>query len=608
MGQRQNSYEKADESMKAVFPSHRENFKNNFWGVFFTKTQLAAVLVLMGAALISYTPLWENEFVNYDDDVYITQNPGIQRGLTPETVKWAFTSTQAENWHPVTWLSHSLDYVLWGLQPAGHHLTNLGIHLLTTLLIVLVLFGMTANFWASFLTAAVFALHPLNVESVAWAAERKNLLCGFFWFLTLWAYWRYACRPGWASYLRMILFFLLGLLSKPMMVTLPFALLLLDFWPLGRISLSTGETARSLARKIFPLIFEKGWLFVLAAGSCVITVIAQQNGNAVTSMSGIGFFTRGGNALVQYAAYLGQMFWPAKLSVFYPYSGKVSHAWMPALGLIAGISWVAFRQIRRAPYLPAGWFWFLGTLIPVIGLVQVGEQARADRYMYLPMIGLAMAGVWGIMECVKSRTVFRFPVQLAGGVLFFVWGLLTFHQASVWRSSLALFGHALEVTQNNYVADINYSLALRQSGDGRRAAWHLAKAIRSLEGSIQLFPGHARLYHNLGTAYAMTGQFSKAVSALETGLRLKPADAELWGTLGLARAQLGDYSQAVEAFERSLALNAADYYTQFNLGYALVRVKRPAEAREHFQAALRIAPDNQALRANVEKILKENSR
>jgi len=377
---------------------------NKYWSLYIC-------LALVLATFIAYEPMRHNGFVNYDDDVYVTENRNVNRGITAESVFWAFTNPHRSMWHPLTSLSHMLDCQLFGLVPFWHHLTSLLFHIAGTLLLFWILKRMTGAVWLSAFVAAVFALHPLNVESVAWVAERKSVLSSFFWMLTIAAYLRYAERPGIDRYLLVVLVFCLALMAKPMVVTLPFALLLLDYWPLGRFqwgrqsreeSSMQSESAKVSYRNSpsWRLVVEKIPLFILSAVLSVITFIAQKSGGAVMWTDSLPLNFRIPNALVSYLTYIGKMFWPSRLAVFYPHPRGTVSIWLAvvvALLLLALSIWV-IRSARSRRYLLVGWLWYLGTLVPVVGLVQAGGQARADRYMYLPMIGLLIIITWGLCE------------------------------------------------------------------------------------------------------------------------------------------------------------------------------------------------------------------
>jgi len=358
---------------------------------------------LILATLAVYWQVQHHAFVNYDDSFYVTDNRHIQEGLTLESVRWAFTTTYGGNWHPLTWLSHMLDHKLFGMNPGRHHLTSLILHVLNTLLLFLVFKKMTGDSWPSGFVAALFALHPLHVESVAWIAERKDVLSTFFWMLTMWSYIRYIERPATGRYLTALLFFSLGLMAKPMVVTLPFVLLLLDYWPLNRLQNqpSNAKITSQTKTDFLGLVREKIPFFILVEMSCVATFYAQNQAGAMVSLDSIPFIARFANAVLSYATYMGKMIWPSNLAVIYMYPEMVSWWQAAAAGLaLASIFSAAFIFIKKKPYFAVGWLWFAGTLVPVIGLVQVGSQSMADRYTYIPLIGLFIVIAWGVPELV----------------------------------------------------------------------------------------------------------------------------------------------------------------------------------------------------------------
>jgi hypothetical protein len=458
-----------------------------------------APLVCLGlalAVLVVFLPATRHEFVNYDDLEYVTQNGHVQAGLMWESVAWALSSTQASNWHPLTWLSHMLDCQLYGLKAGGHHLTNLLLHAVNTLLLFLVLRQMTGATWRSAFVAALFGLHPLHVESVAWVAERKDVSSTLFWMLTLWTYALYVARgegggargEGGASNLRSaqhatqitrpssgltqsatlhyslaLVCFALGLMAKPMLVTLPFVLLLLDYWPLGRLQRSTSNAQLPMIRR---LIYEKLPFFALALASSLVTFVVQRKGGAVSSLTTLSVGARIANAAVSYARYLGKTFWPDNLSVLYPHPGHWLVWQVAGAGLLlAGGTAGALALRRRRPYLPVGWLWYVGTLVPVIGLVQVGIQSMADRYMYVPAIGVFIMLAWGLWDLTAGWRGQRVALATGGAVALACCGAVTRSQVGYWTNSETLFRRAVQVTKKNYLAYNNLGYYL--SGQGR---------------------------------------------------------------------------------------------------------------------------------------------
>jgi hypothetical protein len=438
---------------------------------------IAIVSVLLALTVFVYLPVRGFEFVNYDDPDYVTENLHVRSGLTANSVAWALTSRDAGNWHPLTWISHMLDCQLFGLNSGGHHLTNLALHALNTLLLFWVFTRMTGALWRSAWVALLFALHPLHVESVAWVAERKDVLSATFWFLTTLAYIRFVERRTLGRYLAMLLWFCLGLMSKAMLVTLPFVLLLLDVWPLKRLP----EGGLPPTAGWWSLFLEKAPLIAVAAAASAVTFVAQRRAGAVTGLDSIPILARTGNACISYLTYLFQAVWPANLAVFYPMPIQfpVLQAVAAAASVVA-LSLLAWRSVRRRPYVFTGWFWYLGTLVPVIGLVQVGSQARADRYTYLPLVGVFAIAGWGLAEIVERRPRAQALVVTLAVAATAAWTATTSRQLLHWRSTAALFDHALDVTSNNYVALDVLGGLLQAEGHHREAIARYEAALRIL--------------------------------------------------------------------------------------------------------------------------------
>jgi tetratricopeptide (TPR) repeat protein len=549
-------------------------------------------LLLLGLVAWAFLPVLHNGFVNYDDGRYITANPHVQAGLSWANVRWAFESTAASNWHPLTWLSHMLDCQLFGLNPRGHHLTSLLIHAANCLLLFLLLRRLTGATARSFLVAALFGLHPLRVESVAWAAERKDVLSTLFCLLTLHAYASYAraaAAPPGASRPRAALFyaltllaFALGLLSKPMLVTLPCLLLLLDFWPLNRLNRS------ALPR----LLLEKLPLLALAAVSSAITFAVQSSGGATWMMGVLPFASRAENALVSYCRYLGKLFWPSQLSVIYPAapSWPAAAVVLSAL-LLLGLSVLAVRLRRRAPYLLTGWFWFLGTLVPVLGLVAVGEQAMADRYTYLPLTGILIALVWGAHDLARAC-----PRRRAAGFALAALALAacvaaTRAQTRYWKDSETLFRHAVDVTGANYRAEVNLGGALCDEGRVDEAMGHFKEAVR-------LRPDSAEAHLDLGAALYSARHRGEAIAEFREAIRLKPGYADAHYNLGIALEDGGALGEAIQEYRRAAGL-WPDWKVCHRLGAALRRSGAAAEAITWLQEAIRLNPGDDDARREL---------
>ncbi len=503
-----------------------------------------------------YWPVGSFEFVRFDDDKYVMENPVVRNGLSLEGIRWAFTSFEHSNWHPLTWLSHMLDVQWFGLDAGRHHQVNLLLHILNTLILFVVLRRMTGALWKSAFVAALFALHPLHVESVAWIAERKDLLSAFFFLLALLAYERYARKPGPWSYLLVVALFALGLFSKPMVVTLPFVLLLLDFWPLGRfhagIPGNSARTEETAGKKILLLIranrvlfLEKIPLLVLSIVSCIVTVAAQRS--AMKALEAIPFDARILNAVVAYAEYVYRCFVPVDLAVLYPYRSVTTGQFLAAALLLAAITALVVHR-RKTPSFMVGWFWYLGTLVPVIGLVQVGVQASADRYTYIPFIGLFIVLTW-LVDDVSARLPHRAAV-LATGALLILAGLTaaTFSQARYWVNSEALFAHALQATRDNYVVHSNFGAWL--AGQGR-----MEDAIRQYNEALRIKPDDGDARYNLANMLVRQAKYPEAIAQYREVLKAAPDNIMARNNLALCLIQTGNRPAAIEQFQEILRLN-----------------------------------------------------
>jgi protein O-mannosyl-transferase len=527
-------------------------------------------LLLAAITLALYNPVTRHPFVNYDDDRYVSENPHIRQGLTVETFRWAFTSTEQANWHPLTWMSHALDYSLFRLNPAGHHFSSVLLHAINVVLLYLLLMWATGRSGSSLFVAMLFAIHPINVESVAWVAERKNVLCTTFFFLTLLAYGWYAWKPGWKRYLAVAALFAAGLASKPMVITLPFVLLLLDFWPLGRVA-ADHSPGPDVSRPKFSwskLVAEKVPLLTLSFASALITMHAQQAGGAVRSTMQFSLGVRIANAIYAYGMYLWKMVWPAELAPLYPHPGDALAAGrvaVAALTLIA-ITAVVWR-FRERRYLVTGWLWFLGTLVPVIGLVQVGDAAMADRYAYIPLIGVFVMISFGLADFATQKKP-GFAPAVAGVAVLLALALTTLRQIGYWQNNVGLWTHALAVTQNNFIAEDNLGGALVLEDREEEAHNHFEAAAR-------INPKDPMSRSNLGTYFQTHGQLREAVTQYEEALRLTSDPgllAQTYANLGAAERALGEDDEARRNFEESLRLNQ----NQFNawLGMALLARKQ----------------------------------
>ena len=520
-------------------------------------------------------------FINFDDPSYVYDNSQVTGGLTWQGVKWAFTHVHSFNWHPLTWISHMLDCQLYGVRPAGHHLTNVLLHIVAAILLFLVLRSMTGYLSRSAFVAAVFAIHPLRVESVAWVSERKDVLSGVFFMLTIAAYVYYARRP-WSlvRYGTVALFLVLGLLCKPMLVTLPVVLLLLDHWPLGLLTVAEGERRRLDPRRLL----DKLPLLGLAAASCTATVLAQTD--AIQSLDQIPLASRLANAATSYVTYMVQMVWPANLAIPYPFpsGGAPIGRAVAALALLAAVSWTGFALRRRYPYLGIGWLWYLIVLMPVIGVLQVGVQAHADRYTYLPQIGLYIAVAWAAADLVGSR---RRGAMLLAAVAAIMLAALFFcarAQTAQWRDNETLWTHALACTTNNDVAHCNLGDALAEQG-------RLDEAIAHFRRAVEIEPSYANAHNNLGNALLRKGSLDEAIVHFKKAAAIQPGFAVTHYNLGNALFRKGEVDEAIAAFEKALQLAPQFAEAHNNLGAALLRKGRADEAIACFQSALRYNPD-----------------
>jgi len=540
-----------------------------------TKDKGLALLVCAALALVTLAVFWgarQCEFVNYDDPAYITSNEFVQHGLTARSVGWAFQTGAASNWHPLTWLSHLADVELYGMNPAGHHLTSVLLHAINGVLLFLVLRSMTGALWRSAFVAALFALHPLRVESVAWVSERKDVLSTFFWLLTVWAYVRYANNLKFEisnfkfSYALALVFFVLGLMSKPMLVTLPVILLLLDYWPLERMS-----------RGVAALVMEKIPFFVLALASSVATFVVQRRGGAVAAIAGVPLDARVENAFVSYMRYLGKLFWPTRLSPLYPHPGYWPW-WEVAISvlLLGAITIWVIRRARTQPYLVVGWFWFGIMLAPTIGLVQVGIQSMADRYSYVAGVGVLIMLAWGANEWITTQ---RWILGAAAALALGACVLLTPRQVAYWRTSETLFQHAIEVTDNNYLACNNLGTYLSDRGEMERALVYFQR-------SLAINSNYDEAHNNMGYALASLGRYHEATNEYIRALSLNPHLTEAHNNLGISLGHLGFSDAGIHEYQAALAENPRFADAHNNYGVALAMRGQLDEAIAQFRLAL----------------------
>jgi len=523
------------------------------------------ICVLLGVLILAvYWKVQYHEFINYDDGRYITENKHI-RDFSKENFIWAFTSSYAANWHPITWLSHMLDIRLYGLNPKGHHLTSLALHIANSLLLFLVFARMTGSIWRSCFVASLFAFHPINIESVAWAAERKNVLSTFFWLLTMWAYVHYIQKRNLARYSTVVLFFALGLMSKAMLVTLPFVLLLLDYWPLKRFEIAhlkrifSGDTQNQIEykNKFLNLIFEKIPLLFLVVGSCIVTLSAQKSWGAVVSIDIVPLATRISNALVSYLEYLEKMVWPKGFSVFYPYPIDELYMWKGLVSgfVLTGITIIILRLTKKAPYLSVGWLWYLGTLMPTIGLVQVGQQAMADRYAYVPLIGIFIIIAWGLPDLLQNYSFRKKLLSVLSGIFFSVLITLTSVQLQYWENSVKLFEHAIEVTDKKY-------------------------------------PSFVGIYNNLGVVLNQQMKFEEAMAHLKNAVKLQPTYPEAHNNLGNDLSGLNRSKESNISYKEAIRLNPDYPEAHNNLANSLSKKREDLEeAIFHYKKAIQLKPE-----------------
>jgi tetratricopeptide (TPR) repeat protein len=545
---------------------------------------LVAVLLTLVTAVI-YGSVVKHDFDYYDDESYITANAHIQKGLSWTSIKWAFTSIgYSDNWHPLTWLSHLLDVQLFGLNPAGHHFTNLFLHILATLLLFGFLVSATGSLWPSALVAALFALHPLHVESVAWVAERKDVLCAVFWCATLWVYGYYARRPSGKKYVLVFILFAFGLMAKPMCVTLPFILLLLDYWPLERLTLNCRSIGRLAAEKL-PLV-------LLTIASSIVTIIAQHR--AIGSFQKSPLVIRAANAILSYCVYLGQALWPMKLSVFYPYPLPQPLPTILCLLMLTAITAVVIAAGRKKKYLLTGWMWYIVSLVPVIGIVQVGSQPHADRYTYIPLIGIFIMIAWGFYAIAASMS--RRKKTLVNIILLIIVSVMaikTREQIGYWKNGITLFTHCFEVTKGNVNENAYYNFGnlLSQAGRTDEAVFYYRKAL-------ELNPNQAETHNNLALLLEDMGQTEEAITHFVKAVEHDPK-VEAYNNLGTLLAKSGRTDEAAINFQKALAMNPDYMDAHFNFGILLAETGRNDEAVAHYRKALEIDPNDYGANYNL---------
>lgn len=536
--------------------------------------------LLIVTTLSIYYRVSSFDFIDFDDNEYITENLNISSGIHLKNIKWSFQTFHSGNWHPLTWISHMLDCQFFGMNAGYHHITNIFLHILNSLLLFAVLKKMTAKRWESFFVSILFALHPLHVESVAWISERKDLLCALFWMLTLLSYIYYSNQKSLITYVSVVFFFTLGLLSKPMIITLPFVLLLLDLWPLNRITIIGTSNYQVPYKQIIDLIVEKIPLVILIFFSGIITFYAQQQGGAVSSLSAVPFAHRIANVFVSYLAYILKTFYPLKLALLYPFPHTIP-MWqsMGSALIILLITYLSVKTIKVRPYFFVGWMWYLGTLIPVIGIVQIGRQAMADRYTYIPLIGIFLIIIWWISDCSSSwkyRKLYLTSLSIiVNAFLFFI----TWNQIGIWKNSVTLFEHTLSITSGNYIIHNNLGYVLREKGKNREAEDHFRQAI-----DIQ--PNYMEAHVNLAISLDKKGEFNDAVSHYLTAIAIQPDNPEIHKFLADLFLRHGDDLNAFHHYRKVLELSPEYGEIYIRLGNILYKQKKIEGAVHYYLQAL----------------------
>lgn len=562
------------------------------------QTRRTVLLIALALALITlgvYLPVANHQFLSFDDSTYVTENLHVLNGLSGKNIVWALTSVEASNWHPLTWLSHLADVQFYGVKPGGHHLTNVALHTMSALLLLLLLLRLTGAPWQSAGVAALFALHPLHVESVAWVAERKDVLSALFWFLTLLLYAEYAAKRRVRLYLFALGAFILGLMAKPMLVTLPVVMLLLDFWPLGRWHL--GEQAAERRHRLMALSYEKIPFLACSLLSALVTIYAQHQGGAVAGLTALPLGFRLNNALIAYVGYIEKTLWPHELAVLYPFPQSIP-LWQPLACLVALvlISAAVMRAGRRHPYLAVGWFWFMITLVPVIGIIQVGGQAMADRYTYLPVTGLFIMAAWGIPPLLNGFRRRRLICAVLAVAAISAAGVITRQQLGYWHDDITLYRHTLDITSGNYVMHNNLGIALKDRGD-------VNGAIREYQQSIRINSSYKLAHNNLGVALDSLGLQDEAIREYRLALLLDPDYTYAGINLGVALINKGYLNDAIRELQSLLQHNPANVEAHYSLGVAFERKGDPEAAIREYRQALRLNPRHGKAQLDLERAL-----
>jgi tetratricopeptide (TPR) repeat protein len=547
-------------------------------------------MMLIILVFITYYQTTNHEFISYDDEAYILSNSRIKNGINPNSVKWAFTSFEASNWHPITWISHMIDYNMHGLDSYGHHLSNVILHILNAALLFCLLYSTTNKYWGSYFVSAIFALHPLHVESVAWVAERKDLLSTFFMMLTLISYSAFTKRNDKKFYYIAILLFAAGLMSKPMLVTLPIIIILWDYWPLNRF-VNDGRSLSTLIREKIPF-------FILAVLSCAVTYYAQAKGESISSLEATPFLLRVTNAFTSYINYLAKAVWPHNLAIIYPLPDKppVFQAMVAALSL-STISVLSYRYGKKYPYLRVGWFWYIVTLIPVIGIVQVGLQSMADRYTYMPLTGIIIMIAWGIPALGLRSQHRKIILSILATLVVVTLTILSWVQLRYWQDTISLFRHAAQVTVNN-------NIALRILGNNYAKLGHVSEAIDCLSQAVKIKPNDAIAHTDLGVAFAEQQKYDEAIFHYTKAIQHNPKLANAYYNLGVALAYKHRYGEAINNYLEALRLDPSKRGARANIGAALLRLGKYYDAVYYLREELRNDPSNEAAKEYLDNLLR----
>ncbi len=556
------------------------------------------VLLIIVLTCIAYSPVLNNDFINFDDDVYVTDNFHIDDGVTLKNIQWAFTAVYAKNWHPLTWLSHMLDIQFFGMNPFGHHLTNLIFHFLNAFLLFIILKKMSGAYWKSLIVMGLFALHPMHVESVAWVSERKDVLSTFFWMLAIWIYTYYIKKPGIKQYLSVCVCFTLSLLAKPMAVTFPFVLLLIDHWPLGRCRITSARMQDSevLQYPLHILIFEKLPFFMISAASCGITFYAQNKGGALGSFDLYPLGTRLGNAVVSYTHYIIKMIYPINFAILYPHPGMPDlHFLLISSFFIIFLVGISILTLKRFPWLFTGCFWYLGILFPVIGVVQVGAQGMADRYTYTPMIGIYILVVWSIAPLFYKMKLSQKTISFVSVFLILILiiplCIQTFRQNQYWKDSTSLFQHAINITNNNYIAHNNLANAMMQKGKIKEAVFHYSEALR-------IKPDYPLALGNIGLALSKLGRRNEALDFYFKALAIEPENENIFTNIGNLFSELGNIEKAIHYYKKAIFYNSETVKAHMNMGNLLMNSGKLDEAMFHYRRVLDINLDHTEMAHN----------